>query len=133
MYIGEVSKKTGLSVKAIRLYEEKGLIPVPKRLGAYRVYQASDLDILVLIKEARALDISLTQLKSVIVFKNGQVDWNKMEAFLLQHKSRLAQEIEILKEKMILIDQCVSQIHRWDFSIDSPPGTEFTLHDFPRR
>ncbi len=111
MYIGEVSKKTGLSVKAIRLYEEKGLIPVPKRLGAYRVYQASDLDILVLIKEARALDITLSQLKNVIVFKDGKVDWQKMDAFLQQHKSRLVEEIQTLKEKITLIDQCVSQIH----------------------
>ncbi len=110
MYIGEVSKKTGLSVKAIRLYEEKGLIPVPKRLGAYRVYQASDLDILVLIKEARAVDITLSQLKDVIVFKEGKVDWQKMDAFLMQHKSRLLKEIKILKEKITLIDQCVSQI-----------------------
>ena len=111
MYIGEVSKKTGLSVKAIRLYEEKGLIPIPKRLGAYRVYQASDLDILILIKEARALNITLTELKSVIVFKDGQIDWQQMETFLLQHKARLVQEIEMLKEKISLVDLCVSQIH----------------------
>ena len=110
MYIGEVSKTTGLSVKASRLYEEKGLIPVPKRLGANRVYQPSHLDILVLIKEARSIDISLSQLKSIIVFKDGQVDWQQMQAFLLQHKARLVQEIEGLKEKINLIDECVSQI-----------------------
>ena len=45
MYIGELSKRTGLSVKAIRLYEEKGLVKPPLRVGRYRVYQESDIEV----------------------------------------------------------------------------------------
>lgn len=46
MFIGEVSRKTGLSIKAIRLYEELGLIQTPQRQGRYRIYKHSDVDIL---------------------------------------------------------------------------------------
>ena len=49
MYIGEVAKKTSLSIRAIRLYEEKGLIKPLPRKGKYRVYNKSHIEILHLI------------------------------------------------------------------------------------
>jgi len=52
MYIGEISKKTDLSIKAIRFYEKTGLIRRPKRMSRYRVYQKTDVELLILIKEA---------------------------------------------------------------------------------
>ncbi len=38
MKISEVEKITGLTAKAIRLYEEKGLISVERRDNSYRDY-----------------------------------------------------------------------------------------------
>lgn len=52
MYIGELSKRTGFSIRAIRLYEEKGLIQTVQRKGRYRIYNESDVDLLNLISEA---------------------------------------------------------------------------------
>ena len=43
MYIGRLSELTGATPKAIRLYESLGLIPVPRRQGAYRVYTDKDV------------------------------------------------------------------------------------------
>jgi len=111
MYIGEISKKTGLSIKAIRLYEEKGLIPTPKRSGRYRIYQESDVDILLLIKEAKSFGVTLAQLKSVIVYSNGQVDWAEVQAFLALQRNRIIDEIRTLKDQINKIDECVSQIN----------------------
>ncbi|KYG63897.1 hypothetical protein AZI86_13855 [Bdellovibrio bacteriovorus] len=43
--ISEFSKKTGLSIKALRLYEERGLL-IPKRnpLNGYRIYSEAQIN-----------------------------------------------------------------------------------------
>ena len=111
MYIGEVSKRTGLSVKAIRFYEEKGLIREPLRSGRYRIYQETDIDLLLLIREAKELGVTLSQLKGVIVYKEGAVDWLRIKVFLDELRLQLVSKIEDLKEKIDKIDECSNQIN----------------------
>jgi DNA-binding transcriptional MerR regulator len=110
MYIGEASKKTGLSIKAIRFYEEKGLILRPERIGRYRVYQATEIELLILIKEAKALGATLNQLKGVIVYSSGKVDWAIIKVFLAQMRMQLIGQIEELKNKIKNLDKCYEQI-----------------------
>jgi DNA-binding transcriptional MerR regulator len=120
MYIGEVAKKTGLSIKAIRLYEEKGLImPLPRK-GRYRVYSESHVEILNLIKEAKLLGTTLLQLKDVIVYKDGNVDWSYVEKFLSDLKLQLSLQIIDLNIKVKRVDKCLSEIRSCPLSVDSP-------------
>src|SRR4051794_32532723 len=52
--IQEVSAETGLTPRSIRYYEEVGLVePAARSEGAYRLYDASDLERLRTIKELR--------------------------------------------------------------------------------
>jgi DNA-binding transcriptional MerR regulator len=111
MYIGEAAKKTGLSVKAIRFYEEKGLIASPERIGRYRVYKEIDIELLILIKEAKELGVTLSQLKGIIVYSNGQVDWAIIKVFLAEIRQQLINQIDDLKQKVISLDACYEQIN----------------------
>ncbi|EPS5700443.1 MerR family transcriptional regulator [Vibrio vulnificus] len=72
MYIGELAKKSGISIKAIRHYEEIGLIKSPLRQGKYRHYDASYLDILAMIKLAKSLGFTLEELKMIAQAKTQQ-------------------------------------------------------------
>ena len=45
MYIGEFARLAGTTPKAVRLYEQLGLLPEPRRRGKYRVYRAEDLEL----------------------------------------------------------------------------------------
>ncbi|MBL4740060.1 MAG: MerR family transcriptional regulator [Sneathiella sp.] len=110
MYIGEISKKTGLSIKAIRLYEELDLIPKPKRSGTYRVYEQPDIEILKLIKEAKVLGVTLSQIRSFLFYENGVLDWGKVKIFLFEKKKELREEIQKLHEKIHKIDDCLDQM-----------------------
>ncbi|AWY01992.1 transcriptional regulator [Marinomonas primoryensis] len=121
MYIGEVAKITGLSIKAIRLYEEKGLIMPPPRKGKYRVYNESHLDILNLIKEAKLLGVTLSQLKSAIVYKNGDVDWSGVGKFLLELKQQLLLKVDDLNIKVKRVETCLLTIDFCPLHVDSPP------------
>jgi MerR family copper efflux transcriptional regulator len=110
-FIGEASKVTGLSIKAIRFYEEKGLIQQPERIGRYRVYHQADIEILILIKEAKELGVSLSQLKNVITYSDGKVDWAKIKIFLAEVRIQLINQIDEIKIKIDSLDQCYEQIN----------------------
>ncbi len=111
MYIGKASKITGLSIKTIRFYEKKGLIRQPERIGKYRVYNATDIEILILIKEARELGVTLSQLKGIITYSNGKVDWANIKIFLADIRKHLVNQIDDIKKKIDSIDECYSQIN----------------------
>jgi len=110
MYIGEASKKTGVSIKAIRFYEERGLIRQPERIGKYRVYQETDIELLILIKEAKELGVTLTQLEGVITYNNSKVDWGKIKIFLREVREQLINQIDDIKAKIDSLDKCYDQI-----------------------
>lgn len=121
MYIGEVSKKTGLSIKAIRLYEEKGLILPPPRNGKYRVYGNSHIEILNLIKEAKLLGVTLSQLKELIVYQDGEADWSAIGSFLLDIRQQLRDQIADMEKKIERIESCISEIDNCPLLVDSAP------------
>lgn len=65
--IGEVSKRSGIGIEALRFYEKSGLLDRPSRTGSgYRVYDTGVLERLAFIKRAQALGFSLDEIKRVI-------------------------------------------------------------------
>lgn len=110
MFIGQVAKKTGLSVRAIRLYEEKGLISPPKRRGCYRVYSEEDIDLLNLIVEAKKMGVTLKRLEGVIVRRDGNIDWEKIGAFLHDLRKVFEQEQTRIVNNIKRLDNCLAEI-----------------------
>lgn len=62
MNISDVAKKTGLTSKAIRFYEEKGLVTPPLRSeNGYRSYTQKHLEELTLLRQARQVGFNLDE------------------------------------------------------------------------
>lgn len=72
MYIGSLAKLTGCTPKAIRLYEELGLIEPPQRLGRYRIYTPHHVDVVRLIRGAQAAGFKLAELSGALAVKQQQ-------------------------------------------------------------
>lgn len=72
MYIGALAKRTGVSIKAIRHYEEIGLIKTPHRDGKYRTYDESYVPVLNMIKLAKSLSFSLSELQTIAQAKTAE-------------------------------------------------------------
>jgi len=64
--IGEVSKITGASCKAIRHYESIGLIPKPARRGKYRIYSELDIFLIHMCKHGQTVGFTLADIKQLI-------------------------------------------------------------------
>lgn len=70
MKIGALAKQTGLSVQAIRFYEQEGLVAVPQRTeGNYRLYNNDSLRQLGFIKQCRNLGLTLEEIRELIKFQ----------------------------------------------------------------
>src|SRR5262245_10643308 len=70
--IGAVSKRTGLSVDAIRFYEKEGLLKISVRSeGGFRLFREKDLEDLRLIRSAQSLGFSLVEIRDLLSTRNG--------------------------------------------------------------
>lgn len=72
MNISDVAKRTGLTRKAIRFYEEKGLVTPPLRAeNGYRSYGQKHLDELTLLHQARQVGFNLEECGELVALFNN--------------------------------------------------------------
>lgn len=72
MKIGELAKKTGLSVDAVRFYEKSGLFPSANRTeSGYREFGSDLVEVLTFISHCRSLDIPLPEIKKLLFVRAG--------------------------------------------------------------
>jgi DNA-binding transcriptional MerR regulator len=73
--IGEASKRTSLSIDAIRFYEKRALLPTPTRTtGRFRLYTASDLSRLKFICQMQGFGFSLNEIKQLLDLRSCRQD-----------------------------------------------------------
>lgn len=90
MSIGEIAAFFGVSRKAMRLYEKKGIIRPAKvdDSNGYRYYSAEQVEQLNALLELKALGFSLDEIKTVMDGKTGKAPLLEM----LERKRRAWQE-----------------------------------------
>jgi MerR family mercuric resistance operon transcriptional regulator len=68
--IGELSRRTGVGVEAIRYYERIALMPRPPRTqGGRRAYRAEHLRVLSFIKRSRELGFCLDDIRALLALR----------------------------------------------------------------
>lgn len=71
MNISDVAKKTGLSSKTIRFYEEKDLLTAPIRgENGYRRYDTHHVEELTLLRQARQVGFTLEECRELVGLLN---------------------------------------------------------------
>jgi len=66
LQIGQLAKRTGLTVDAIRFYEKSGLLPRPARTaGGYRLYHEREVADLEFIQKSQQLGFSLNEIRDL--------------------------------------------------------------------
>ena len=82
MLLKDVADQLHITKRAIKLYEEKGLIKVKKDENGYRNYSTEDIDTLHKISIYRKLGISLKDIKRLLaVYYEQNVTTEKFEDF----------------------------------------------------
>ncbi|HFR3766136.1 TPA: MerR family transcriptional regulator [Streptococcus suis] len=106
MQVKDVEKLTGLSTKAIRLYEEKGLIEVARNpVNDYRDYSEENVRQLRLIKLLRYFEYSLAEITDLLALPEED-----LQSALRGKKRGISQQAEELTDKVDLLDQVVRDL-----------------------
>lgn len=84
MTVGAAAEAAGVSAKAVRLWESKGLLPPTERSEAgYRLFTDHDVRVLQFIRQAKALDLSLTEIKDILdLQRDGAVPCDRVTQLL---------------------------------------------------
>jgi DNA-binding transcriptional MerR regulator len=111
MYIGQASKKSGATVKAIRLYEELGLLPNIPRENSYRVFSEEDVLIIKFIKIAQAYDFKLSELKDIIYPKGSLTNWENIRNAIFLKEQRITKKVLKLQQNLSELESYRSEIN----------------------
>lgn len=105
--IGELVSEFGVTARAIRLYEEKGLL-APRRIGTLRVFTRRDRARLSLILRAKGLGSTLEEIKQYLDLygQHGEGRSKQLE-FVVRRTTEMMAE---LREKRAQIDQTLAEL-----------------------
>lgn len=112
MNISDVAKKTGLTSKTIRFYEEKALITAPIRSdNGYRHYSARHVEELTLLRQARQVGFNLDECRELVALFNDPARHSAdVKARTLQKVAEIEKHISDLGEMrqrlLTLAEQC---------------------------
>jgi DNA-binding transcriptional MerR regulator len=118
--IGEVSRITGLSVKALRLYQEKGLL-LPARVDAssgYRYYTERDIAVAHTLRMLRDLRLSLEEIRHVLADLDQGVPIDEQ---LQRVRARLADEAASAQRSVLALDSLLQHRARAEAYLRAPP------------
>jgi DNA-binding transcriptional MerR regulator len=119
--IQEVAAETGLTTRAIRYYEEIGLLePAARSDGAYRLFDASDLERLRFIKELRdGAGFSLAQIGQLLEDEAARErnrerfrktrDPRERRALVVEARDRVDRQIATLRDKRERLDAMIGE------------------------
>ncbi|KGT94932.1 transcriptional regulator [Erwinia typographi] len=108
MNISDVAKKTGLTSKAIRFYEEKGLVTAPLRSeNGYRSYTAKHLEELTLLRQARQVGFNLEECREMVtLFNNPQRHSADVKARTLDKVAEIEahiRELNLMRDRLVAL------------------------------
>lgn len=71
MRIGQLAQESGVTAKTIRYYQQVGLLPEPTRTpSGYRDFDTTVIDRLAFIRAARAVGLTLGEIRSIIALRD---------------------------------------------------------------
>ena len=105
--ITELCREFGISLRALRFYEDKGLLS-PRRINGARVYTRRDRARLALILRAKAIGSSLGEIKNYLDLYGEQGEGRSQQlGYVIE---RTDQEIAELEKKRAQIDQSLAEL-----------------------
>ena len=133
MTVGELSRRTGLSIKAIREYEGLGLIYSAGRSeGGYRMFDSSALWCAHVIRELRSVGLTIKEIKQIgdAYLANPDEPIGPRVAAALD---RAEQRVDAQLQEMLALRRRI-QAYRVDnaAALGGRPGADLAAND-PRR
>lgn len=106
MYVGQLAKITGVSVRTIRHYENLGLITPSGQDDHFRTYDDSHIHTIKMIRMAQSVGFRLRDIIDVILARgSSSLPVEKANGLLDRRSMELAIAIRELNQKREVVDQ----------------------------
>lgn len=116
MLIGEVARRSGISSKTLRYYEEIGLVDPPERTASgYRHYHNDIFGRLTFITSSQALGLTLGEIRSIIALReDGQPPCGHVLDLLVQQSEEIDKKIRELRSLKVSLAKIVERASHLD-------------------
>lgn len=109
--IGELARRTGLSVKTIRFYSDSGVVPPTDRTAAgYRRYDVTAISRLELVRTLRELGAGLDEVQRVLARETTLSHLAKTHLELLEEQMRLLQTRRAVLRAVVKLDRTTEEV-----------------------
>ncbi|MGW0749875.1 MerR family transcriptional regulator [Streptomyces sp. NPDC002587] len=101
--IGEVAKRSGLSVHALRFYEREGLFanPVRRLSNGRRIYYVEDLEWLAVCTKLRSSGMPLATIRQYVeLVRQGPGNEHERLELLRRHERQVEAQVQELREAL---------------------------------
>lgn len=123
--ISELAKEFALTTRAIRFYEDCGLLS-PQRKGSSRIYGERERVRIKLILRGKRLGLSLAEIGELLdlyeVARNERAQLSKFLLILAERRARLLQQKEDIDATLAEIDGVERECRR-RLKVPAPPAT----------
>lgn len=109
--IGEVSREFGVTLRALRFYEDKGLI-APLRQGVTRLYRPEDRRRLSLILKGKRLGFTLQRIRALIdtPAQFDDPETHRPEIVRALSPTEVASQLETLQRQRDDLDEAIAEL-----------------------
>ena len=105
--IGEMAEKFGVTPRALRFYESKGLLG-PAREGRGRIYRHADQQHLALILKGRKLGFTIAEIGQMIAAEEGQAS----PQALRMTREKCQQQVEHLERQLKETTEALAELRQ---------------------
>jgi DNA-binding transcriptional MerR regulator len=111
--IRQLTKEFSVTARALRFYEDEGLI-APERRGQTRIYTVRDRARIILILRGRRLGFSLAEIRSYLELYNAEDNTRQ----LAHVRKKLDERIAIFEKQKIDIDVAIAELKHAIVEVD---------------
>lgn len=110
MKIGELAAKTGVSVRALRYYEEKGVLQPERTPSGYRLFDGLDIQRVKHIRTLLAAGLGMDLIAEILSCMSGEhLLLEDCRERLRQEHQRITDDIAELSATQSLLDKLLAQ------------------------
>ncbi|MGW5559435.1 MerR family transcriptional regulator [Micromonospora sp. NPDC003944] len=108
MRIGELATTAGVSVRALRYYEEQGLLTAARSSGGQRHYRADAVERVRLIQMLYAAGLSSKTILDLLPCVDAKVNTPQSRALLRTERDRIDRQISQLRQARERLDAVIT-------------------------
>ena len=106
--VGEMAAELGVTPRALRFYESKGLLS-PQRREGMRLYGNSDRERIALILKLKKFGFTLIEIKEMIRAKEGKTAGQTVKL----SRERCNEQIDMLERQLTEIQEALAELRRF--------------------